>query len=771
MPMDYAGTKLSTATDLDINSTTQTFTYDASSLDSSDFSSLSFSDRSSSALSSVVAEPNDTIPVAIATSLSSTSPGTFSGTGALGDNPNVASGLDVDFFEFQLNVGDQVTIDTDALGVNSELDSVLRLFDSAGNELAINDDAPAPGEISSFESYLRFLAPVSGTYYVAVSGYGNYSYDPFVEGSGTSGTTGDYNIEIVVGPDSSEPNDTIPQAFNTGLSSPSTGIFSNTGFIGNNSNVASGLDVDFYQFQLDAGGKVTIDIDAVQLDSSLDTVLRLFDSAGNLLAFSDNDSGFGETSSLDSYLEFNASASGTYYVAVSGNSNFSYNPFVEGSGTPGSTGIYDISISFGAPSVGTFSPTGNTSTDALLNELSTYWDISASRGVITYSFLSAEAADSYYGSETVSELSEAVKNNVREILESVERFINVDFVEVADTATSYGVVRYMFSDGGGEDFYAYAYYPGSSDIGGDVHLNPIYESDPINQFSGDLGSYGYESLIHETFHAIGLKHPGNYNAGGGGTGGPYLSPEDDNNTNTVMTYNFAGSGGITPMPYDIRALQYLYGVTNFNSTDTTYSFDTVYGYTDGSEYFGSSTTELKQTLWDSGGTDTLDFSDLVYLDSGYYFDLREGGILTTQAAYNGSTYEDVSTGDPYTTSTFGTAIAYNSAIENVINSTSNDYIIANNAANTFGGYTFGTNTGNDILEGTDALDILDLSSYDFSNVSVTISGINLDIDLLGGFGSIEITDYFDCDGSMRFLIADSYYTYSSSGDWQVVSEC
>src|SRR5919202_1098776 len=194
MPMDYAGTKLSTATDLDINSTTQTFTYDASSLDSSDFSSLSFSDRSSSALSSVVAEPNDTIPVAIATSLSSTSPGTFSGTGALGDNPNVASGLDVDFFEFQLNVGDQVTIDTDALGVNSELDSVLRLFDSAGNELAINDDAPAPGEISSFESYLRFLAPVSGTYYVAVSGYGNYSYDPFVEGSGTSGTTGDYNI-------------------------------------------------------------------------------------------------------------------------------------------------------------------------------------------------------------------------------------------------------------------------------------------------------------------------------------------------------------------------------------------------------------------------------------------------------------------------------------------------------------------------------------------------------------------------------------------------
>lgn len=56
---------------------------------------------------------------------------------------------------------------------------------------------------------------------------------------------------------------------------------------------------------------------------------------------------------------------------------------------------------------------------------------------ITYSFFSG---GSYYGSETgASPLSEAVKNNVRNILENyIEPFINVNFVEVPDSANSYG---------------------------------------------------------------------------------------------------------------------------------------------------------------------------------------------------------------------------------------------------------------------------------------------------------------------------------------------
>ena len=77
---------------------------------------------------------------------------------------------------------------------------------------------------------------------------------------------------------------------------------------------------------------------------------------------------------------------------------------------------------------------------------------------ITYSFFSG---GSYYGSETgVSSVSNQVKASVRHVLENlIEPLINVNFVEVSDSSSSYGQIRYMVSDG---PSYAYAYYPLSS---------------------------------------------------------------------------------------------------------------------------------------------------------------------------------------------------------------------------------------------------------------------------------------------------------------------
>lgn len=146
---------------------------------------------------SVLDEPNDTIPQAIESGISAANP-TFSDAGAIGDNPNVESGLDVDIIAVQLDAGDQLTIDIDADESGSSLDSVLRVFDANGTELAVSDDTPAPGEEFSLDSYIEFAAPISDTYYVAVSGFSNFGYDPFVEGSGTSGSTGAYNVALTV---------------------------------------------------------------------------------------------------------------------------------------------------------------------------------------------------------------------------------------------------------------------------------------------------------------------------------------------------------------------------------------------------------------------------------------------------------------------------------------------------------------------------------------------------------------------------------------------
>ncbi|NJR62440.1 MAG: hypothetical protein HC769_28720 [Cyanobacteria bacterium CRU_2_1] len=101
---------------------------------------------------------------------------------------------DVDFYSVELNAGDTVKIDVDAVGsfttllhpgVEQRLDSELRLFDANGNELASVNNAAAPGEELSRDPYLEFTASEAGTYYVGVSQLGNRSYDPNVENSGS----------------------------------------------------------------------------------------------------------------------------------------------------------------------------------------------------------------------------------------------------------------------------------------------------------------------------------------------------------------------------------------------------------------------------------------------------------------------------------------------------------------------------------------------------------------------------------------------------------
>ena len=65
-------------------------------------------------------------------------------------------------------------------------DSYVRIFNVDGDELATNDDGRAPEEGGfSFDSYLEFVAPSDGTYFVGLSGAGNEIYDPFIQGSGS----------------------------------------------------------------------------------------------------------------------------------------------------------------------------------------------------------------------------------------------------------------------------------------------------------------------------------------------------------------------------------------------------------------------------------------------------------------------------------------------------------------------------------------------------------------------------------------------------------
>ncbi len=108
-------------------------------------------------------------------------------------------------FRVELAAGELITIDIDATDLGSPLDSQLRVFDAQGapvlalDDLGVpqmveSDDGVAPGEsaiiypagISNRDSFLAFVAPADGVYYIGVSGFDNDEYDPRTLGVGSS---------------------------------------------------------------------------------------------------------------------------------------------------------------------------------------------------------------------------------------------------------------------------------------------------------------------------------------------------------------------------------------------------------------------------------------------------------------------------------------------------------------------------------------------------------------------------------------------------------
>lgn len=139
-------------------------------------------------------EDDGAIPLAADTGISTFRRGATT-TGTVGDGPHGSAGTgtnDYDFYKLTADAGDVITVTTAT--PTGLLDTVVLLYDTAGNLLASNDD------FSGLDSRLQYKAPASGTYYAAVVGYRGIPIDPFDPALGTGGgSEGPYTVTITAG--------------------------------------------------------------------------------------------------------------------------------------------------------------------------------------------------------------------------------------------------------------------------------------------------------------------------------------------------------------------------------------------------------------------------------------------------------------------------------------------------------------------------------------------------------------------------------------------
>lgn len=142
---------------------------------------------------------------------------------------------------------------------------------------------------------------------------------------------------------SPEDEGSIPLATPTGLNGGDAVFVS--AIIGDGSFGSAGTgsgDVDFFAITgVSAGQEILVDVDTPSPFGALDPFVVLYDSAGTLLAFNDDDG-----STFDSFLSFVAPADDTYYVSITGFGTFILgNPFDSSTGLgAASEGTYDVTI-------------------------------------------------------------------------------------------------------------------------------------------------------------------------------------------------------------------------------------------------------------------------------------------------------------------------------------------------------------------------------------------------------------------------------------------
>jgi peptidase M10/serralysin-like protein/matrixin len=413
-----------------------------------------------------------------------------------------------------------------------------------------------------------------------------------------------------------------------------------------------------------------------------------------------------------------------------------------------------------------------------LNRTGFQWDAKETAdGVLTFGFYSGPVVSGVYHNPLgfteaygYAPLTAAQQDAARLALAYWDDLIPLRFEEAAKGQGNWDLAFASTTTGPAQ---AWAYLPHGTNYGaqyqhiqGDVWVNPA----PVSGVQLTDGFYGLLTFVHEIGHALGLSHPGDYNASDDVPLTYDLADYyQDSRQYTVMSYWDAYETGAqhidwslmrfayssTPLVHDIAAIQRIFGVDT-----TTRTGDTTYGFNWTSDLDNRPGYQLADhqiapvfCIWDAGGVDTLDLSgyetpSLIDLNPGSFSSAGGSEEFLTLAQINannaaaglparsaflyevynngvegtngGESWKEISHSvDPLMHDNI--SIAYGAWIENAIGGAGDDTIIGNSVDNhlTGGGgddhFVFLADAGDDVVHGFKSegdLDVIDLTGVD-----------------------------------------------------------